>query len=99
MGIKARTHTSGRTLYQKGSFTFVRHYPHYPMEEWDLVTFQTAPQDFWGATLKGSRSTDKIIFLAHPEEHKIDKRLIGAPPHVWNVYGTQSYSGAIRIEK
>ena len=48
------------------------------------INIETAPQDFWGATLKGSRSTDKIIFLAHPEEHKIDTYSISTAGVNWD---------------
>jgi len=36
------------------------------------ITIETPPQDFWHATITGFPSGDKILLLAHPDEHKID---------------------------
>jgi hypothetical protein len=36
------------------------------------ITIETPPQDFWHATITGFSSGDKILLLAHPDEHKID---------------------------
>jgi len=37
-----------------------------------LINIETPPQDFWHATITGFSSGDKILLLAHPDEHKID---------------------------
>jgi len=36
------------------------------------ITIETPPQDFWHATITGFGTGDKILLLAHPDEHKID---------------------------
>ena len=36
------------------------------------ISIETPPQNFWGATISGFPSGDKVILLANPKEHKID---------------------------
>ena len=54
------------------------------------INVETAPQDYWGATLTGITTGDKVILLAHPDEHKIDT-------YSTNTAGTNWHSDTITL--
>jgi hypothetical protein len=54
------------------------------------INIESAPQDFWGATLTGITTGDKVILLAHPDEHKIDT-------YSTNTAGTNWHSDTITL--
>ena len=47
------------------------------------INIETAPQDFWGATLKGTAYGDQVILLANPAEHKIDTYSVNTAGTNW----------------